>query len=51
MVQPSFTAGAETRFAVVTYVGGVNPTGFSVQLFSGAGVDVGGDFSWSARGY
>lgn len=51
MVQPSFTSGAAARFAVVTYVGGVNPTGFSVQIFSSAGTDVGGAFSWSVRGY
>jgi Putative phage tail protein len=51
MVQPSFTSAAATRFAVVTYVGGVSPTGFSVQIFNSAGTDVGGAFSWSVRGY
>jgi hypothetical protein len=51
MVQPSFTSAAAARFAVVTYVGSVNPTGFSVQIFNSAGVDVGGSFSWTVRGY
>jgi hypothetical protein len=51
MVQPSFTSGAAARFAVVTYVGGVKPTGFSVQIFNSSGTDVGGAFSWSVRGY
>ena len=51
MVQPSFTSAAAPRFAVVTYVGSVSPTGFSVQIFNSAGADVGGAFSWSVRGY
>ena len=51
MVQPSFTSGAAPRYAVVTYVGGVNPTGFTVQIFNSAGADVGGAFSWTVRGY
>ncbi len=48
MVQPG---GATPRIPVVNYVGGASPTGFTVQIFSTAGVDVGGTFSWTARGY
>jgi hypothetical protein len=51
MVQPSFTSGAAPRYAVVTYAGGVNPTGFTVQIFNASGTDVGGAFSWSGGGY
>lgn len=38
--------------AAVIYVGGVNPTGFSVRVFNSAGTEVSGvTFSWTARGY
>ena len=47
-VQPN---GAALRIATVAYAGGVNPTGFTVTLYNLAGTDVGGAFSWTARGY
>jgi hypothetical protein len=48
IVQPK---GSVPRIPVVNFAGGSNPTGFTVQIFSVAGVDVGGAFSWAARGY
>lgn len=48
IVQPK---GSTPRIPVVTYAGGTNPTSFTVQIFSLAGTDVGGDFSWTVRGY
>ena len=48
IVQPN---GATPLVPVVIYAGGVNPTTFTVKLYNLAGTDVGGAFSWSARGY
>lgn len=47
-VQP---AGSTPLIPVVIYSGGPNPTGFTVKLYNTSGVEVGGDFSWSVRGY
>ena len=49
IIQPSGTAVALTP--VVSYSGGINPTGFSVILYNRSGVAVSGAYSWSARGY
>jgi hypothetical protein len=48
IVQPN---GSTPLIPVVIYVGGVNPTGFTVKLYNLAGTDVGGAFSWSVKGY
>lgn len=49
IIQASGTAVALTP--VVSYSGGVNPTGFSVILYDRSGVATSGAYSWSARGY
>jgi len=49
IVQASGTATALTP--VVSYSGGVNPTGFSVILYDRTGVATSGAYSWSARGF
>ena len=43
--------GSTPLIPVVIYVGGVNPTGFTVKLYNLAGTDVGGSFSWFTKGY
>ncbi|MEX8520021.1 MAG: phage tail protein [Leptothrix sp. (in: b-proteobacteria)] len=51
---PIFQPGGSTPLIpVVIYAGGANPTGFTIKLFSTAGVDVGGASggSWTVRGY
>jgi hypothetical protein len=48
LVQPN---GATPLIPVVIYAGGANPTGFTVKLYNTSGADVGGTFSWTARGY
>ena len=48
IIQPG---GATPLVPVVNYVGGVNPTGFTVYLYTLAGVLTTGSFSWSVRGY
>jgi hypothetical protein len=48
IIQPN---GATPLIPVVIYAGATNPTGFTVRLYSLAGVDVGGAFSWTVRGY
>lgn len=48
IVQPG---GGTPLIPVVIYAGGVNPTSFTVKIFNLAGVDVGGAFSWTVRGY
>lgn len=48
IVQPN---GATPLIPVVVYTGGVNPTGFTVFLYTTAGVQTTGAFSWSVRGY
>jgi hypothetical protein len=48
MVQPG---GTTPRIPVVDFTDAPNPTGFIVKIYSTAGVDVGGPFSWTARGY
>jgi hypothetical protein len=48
LVQP---AGSTPLIPVVIYSGGANPTGFTVRLYNTSGADVGGTFSWTARGY
>ena len=48
IVQPG---GSTPLIPVVIYTGTTNPTGFTVRLYNLAGVDVGGNFSWTVRGY
>jgi hypothetical protein len=48
IVQPN---GATPLIPVVVYVGGANPTGFTVYLYTLAGALTTGNFSWSVRGY
>lgn len=48
VVQPG---GSVPRIPVVNYSNVPNPTSFTVQIYSLAGVDVGGPFSWTAKGY
>lgn len=48
LVQPD---GSTPLIPVVIYSGGPNPTGFTVKLYNTSGADVGGTFSWTARGY
>lgn len=48
VVQPN---GSTPLIPVVIYAGVANPTGFSVKLYNLSGTDVGGSFSWTARGY
>ncbi len=48
IVQPN---GATPLIPVVVYVGGINPTGFTVYLYTLAGALTTGSFSWSVRGY
>ena len=48
MVQPG---GTTPRIAVVDFTDTPNPTQFTVRIYSLAGVDVGGPFSWTVRGY
>lgn len=47
-VQPT---GSTPRIPVVIFVDVPNPTSFTVKIYSTAGVDVGGAFSWTARGF
>ena len=51
---PSFQPAASTPLIpVVIYAGGANPTGFTIKLYSTAGIDVGSASggSWNVRGY
>lgn len=48
IVQPG---GSTPLIPVVIYTGTTNPTGFSVKLYNLAGIEVGGNFSWTVRGY
>lgn len=48
MVQPQ---GAVPLIAVVDYTDVPNPTGFTVYLYTTAGVKTTGSFSWTVRGY
>jgi hypothetical protein len=48
IVQPN---GATPLIPVVVYTGGVNPTGFTVYLYTTAGAQTTGSFSWTVRGY
>lgn len=48
VVQPN---GGAPLIPVVIFTGGPNPTGFTVRLYDLTGTDVGGSFSWTARGY
>lgn len=49
IVQPASTT--TPLVPLVVYVGSTNPTGFSVKIFNLSGVEVGGAFSWTVRGY
>jgi hypothetical protein len=48
IVQPN---GSTPLIPVVVYSGGVNPTGFTVYLYTTGGAQTTGNFSWSVRGY
>jgi hypothetical protein len=48
IVQPN---GATPLIPVVVYVGGPNPTGFTVYLYTLAGALTTGNFSWTVRGF
>jgi hypothetical protein len=48
VVQPN---GATPLIPVVVYAGGINPTSFTVYLYTLAGALTTGSFSWSVRGY
>lgn len=48
IVQPN---GSTPLIPVVIFAGVPNPAGFTVRLYNLSGVDVGGSFSWTSRGY
>lgn len=47
----SVAAGSTAKYGIYDFLDVANPTGFKVLLYDASGTRVGGDFSWSVKGY
>lgn len=50
-IEVTVAAGGSARYGLYDFVDVANPAGFKVVLYDDAGTRVGGNFSWSVKGY